>query len=188
MKRLIAILTTLLLLVWVLPGCSSSGNSAAGSGSNATSSAATGTQSSADTSGSTSAAGSSSAAESGDGATVNLMDYYTVTDPVGVDYDQRIALYKPLLESDDHYADGCRETFTVLYGKDGKGVYMYNVEIYETEEQATAYMESAGQGEVDGTVYITTSDAAFFTAMESFVPDFDTWVNNMMASGMMELE
>ena len=188
MKRFIAMLMTLLLLLCVLPGCSSFGQSAASSGSNAGSGNTASAQSSADASSSASAAGSSSASESGDGATVNLMDYYTVTDPAGVDYDQRIALYMPVLESDEHYADGCREVFTVLYGKDGKGVYMYNVEIYETEDQATAYMESAGNGEVDGTAYITTSDAAFFTAMESFVPDLDTWVNNMMASGMMELE
>ena len=167
MKRFIAIFMTLLLVLCVLTSCSSSGKTATSSGSSAASS------------------GSSDSAEGGDSASVNLMDYYTVTDPAGVDYDQRVALYMPVLESDEHYADGCREVFTVLYGK---GVYMYNVEIYETEEQATAYMESAGNGEVDGTAYVTTSDAAFFTAMESFVPDFDTWVNNMMASGMMELE
>lgn len=182
MKRFIAISMTLLLVLCVLTGCSSSGKTATSSGSSAGSGNATSAQSSAD------ASGSSDSAEAGDSASVNLMDYYTVTDPAGVDYDQRVALYMPILESDEHYADGCREVFTVLYGKDGKGVYMYNVEIYETEEQATAYMESAGNGEVDGTAYVTTSDAAFFTAMESFVPDFDTWVNNMMASGMMELE
>ena len=178
MKRFIAILMTSLLLLCLLAGCSSSGKTATGSSS----STGSGNASSA------AASGSSAAVEGGDSSTVNLMDYYTVTDPEGVDYDQRVALYMPVLESDEHYADGCREVFTVLYGKEGKGVYMYNVEIYETEEQATAYMESAGNGEVDGTAYITTSDAAFFTAMESFVPDFDTWVNNMMASGMMELE
>lgn len=182
MKRFIAIFMTLLLVLCVLTGCSSSGKTATSSGN------ATSAQSSADASSSAAASGSSAAAEGGDSASVNLMDYYTVSDPEGVDYDQRVALYMPILESDEHYADGCREMFTVLYGLEGKGVYMYNVEIYETEEQATAYMESAGNGEVDGTAYITTSDAAFFTAMESFVPDFDTWVNNMMASGMMELE
>lgn len=182
MKRFIAIFMTLLLVLCVLTGCSSSGKTATSSGN------ATSAQSSADASSSAAASGSSAAAEGGDSASVNLMDYYTVSDPAGVDYDQRVALYMPILESDEHYADGCREMFTVLYGLEGKGVYMYNVEIYETEEQATAYMESAGNGEVDGTAYITTSDAAFFTAMESFVPDFDTWVNNMMASGMMELE
>lgn len=189
MKRFIAIFMTLLLVLCVLTSCSSSGKTATSSGSSAASAQSSAdASSSAAASGSATASGSSTTAEGGDSSTVNLMDYYTVTDPEGVDYDQRVALYMPLLESDDHYADGCREVFTVLYGKDGKGVYMYNVEIYETEEQATAYMESAGNGQVDGTAYITTSDAAFFTAMESFVPDFDTWVNNMMASGMMELE
>lgn len=188
MKRFIAILMTSLLLLCLLAGSSSSGKTATGSSSSTGSGNASSAASSADASSSAAASGSSAAVEGGDSSTVNLMDYYTVTDPEGVDYDQRVALYMPILESDDHYADGCREMFTVLYGKEGKGVYMYNVEIYETEEQATAYMESAGNGEVDGTAYITTSDAAFFTAMESFVPDFDTWVNNMMASGMMELE
>lgn len=188
MKRFIAILMTSLLLLCLLAGCSSSGKTATGSSSSTGSGNASSAASSADASSSAAASGSSAAVEGGDSSTVNLMDYYTVTDPEGVDYDQRVALYMPVLESDEHYADGCREVFTVLYGKEGKGVYMYNVEIYETEEQATAYMESAGNGEVDGTAYITTSDAAFFTAMESFVPDFDTWVNNMMASGMMELE
>lgn len=187
MKRFIAILMTSLLLLCLLAGCSSSGKTATGSSSTGSGNASS-AASSADASSSAAASGSSAAVEGGDSSTVNLMDYYTVTDPEGVDYDQRVALYMPVLESDEHYADGCREVFTVLYGKEGKGVYMYNVEIYETEEQATAYMESAGNGEVDGTAYITTSDAAFFTAMESFVPDFDTWVNNMMASGMMELE
>lgn len=177
MKRFAAMLMTLLLLVCVLPGCSSTKET--GSTNGPESSASTG---------SAAASNDAASSDSDDSSTVNLMDYYTVSDPEGVDYDQRIALYMPLLESDEHYADGCRELFTVLYGKDGKGVYMYNVEIYETEEQATSYMETAGSGEVDGTAYITTSDEAFFTAMESFVPDLDTWVSNMMASGMMELE
>lgn len=170
-------LMTLLLLVCVLPGCSSSKGTAS-----------TSTPQGSASTGSATASNDAASSASDDSSTVNLMDYYTVSDPEGVDYDQRVALYMPVLESDEHYADGCRETFCVLYGKEGKGVYMYNVEVYETEEQAAAYMESAGNGEVDGTIYITTSDEAFFTAMESFVPDLDTWINNMMASGMMELE
>ncbi len=123
-----------------------------------------------------------------DGSTVNLMDLYTVEDPEGVEYDQRVALYKPFLESDDHYADGAREMFFVYYGKDGKGVYMYNVEIFESEESAAAYLETAGVGEVDGKAYVATSDADFFAAMESFIPDLQTWIDNCMASGMIEVD
>ena len=123
-----------------------------------------------------------------DPAVVNLMDMYSVTDPEGVDYDQRIAMYMPIIESDEHYADGCRHMFVVIYGNEGKGVYMYSVEIYETEEQATEYMVAAESGEVDGVVYIVSSDAAFFAMMESFIPDLDTWLTNLMLSGMMEIE
>lgn len=119
--------------------------------------------------------------------TVDLMGLYTVTDPEGVEYDERVALYMPVLESDEHYADGCRYVFTVFYGLEGKGVYMYNVETYETEEQAAAYAESTGTA-ADGTAVVSESDASFFAAMESFIPDLDTYISNNMASGMMELE
>lgn len=119
--------------------------------------------------------------------TVNLMDVYSVTDPENLEYDRRVALYMPVLESDEHYSDGCRSLFTVLYGLDGKGVFMYSIEIYETEADAEAYQAASGSGEVDGTALVTTSDAAFFTAMESFVPDLDTWVSNLEASGMIEI-
>lgn len=122
-----------------------------------------------------------------DSSTVNLMDLYTVTDPEGVEYDQRVALYKPVLESDEHYADGARESFCVLYGKDGKGVYMYSVETFETQEQAEAYLAESEVGKTDGSVYINETDADFFAAMEAFMPDLQSWIDNMMLSGMMEL-
>ena len=123
-----------------------------------------------------------------DPTVVNLMDMYSVKDPDGVEYDQRVALYAPVLESDESYATGVRHNFAVLYGKDGKGVYMYSVDIFDTEDSAKAYAEDAGQGTVDGTVVVTTSDASFFATMESFVPDLQTWIDNMMMSGMVEVD
>lgn len=123
-----------------------------------------------------------------DSSVVNLMDMYSVEDPEGVEYDQRTALYMPVLESDELYASGARHVFSVYYGKEGKGVYLYAVTIFDSEESASAYQESVGAGEVDGTAHIGTSDADFFTAMESFIPDLQTWIDNSMASGMIEVE
>lgn len=123
-----------------------------------------------------------------DATVVNLMDMYTVKDPEGVEYDQRTALYAPILESDESYATGARNTFVVLYGKEGKGVYMYTVTIFDTEESAKAYADEAGAGTVDGTAHVATSDADFFTTMESFIPDLQTWINNLMQSGMVEVD
>lgn len=123
-----------------------------------------------------------------DSSVVNLMDMYSVEDPKDVAYDQRTVLYMPVLESSDHYADGARHLFSVLYGKEGKGVYMYNVEVYEEAEQAAAYKEQAQIGEVDGAVYITESNADFFVEMEAFIPDLQAMIDNLMASGMMEID
>lgn len=119
---------------------------------------------------------------------LNLMDMYTIQDPEGVEYDQRTALYAPTLESDENYARGVRHTFVVFYGKDGKGVYMYEVTVCDTPENAEAYKTLVDADKVDGNVVIVTSDAAFFTAMESFIPDLKTWIDNMSASGLMPLE
>lgn len=122
------------------------------------------------------------------GSSVNLMDLYSVEDPEGLEYDQRTALYMPVLESDESYASGARHLFTVYYGKEGKGVYLYTVTLFDSEESAAAYLETAGAGEVDGTAHVTTSDAEFFAAMESFIPDLQTWIDNSMASGMIEVD
>ncbi len=159
MKRLLALLMTALMLVGVLAGC--------------------GGDPSDKKDGSGDAAGSTE---------VNLMDMYTVKDPEGVEYDQRVALYMPVLESDEEYAGGKRYVFSVIYSKDNKGVYMYNVDIFDTEESAKAYLEENGNGVVDGSAVVTESDADFFATMEAFIPDAQTWIDNMMASGMMELE
>lgn len=123
-----------------------------------------------------------------DDSVVNLMDMYSVKDPEDVEYDQRVALYMPVLENDESYASGARHIFSVIYGKDGKGVYMYDVEVFDSEESATAFKDASGEGKVDGNVYVSGSDETFFAAMESFIPDFQTWVDNMMASGMIEVE
>lgn len=127
-----------------------------------------------------------SGASSEDSSVVTLMDLYSVEDPGDVTYDQRTVLYMPVLESDEHYADGARHLFSVLYGKEGKGVYMYNVEIFEEAERATSYQEQAGAGKTDGVAFITDSDENFFIEMESFIPDLQTMIDNLMESGMME--
>ena len=119
---------------------------------------------------------------------LNLMDMYTIKDPEGVEYDQRVALYAPMLESDENYGRGVRHTFEVLYGKDGKGVYMYEVTVCDTPENAAAYKELAGADTVDGNVVIGSSDAAFFAAMEAFIPDLQTWIDNLSMSGFMPLD
>lgn len=159
MKKVFAILLTAMMMVCLLAGCGSNNNA------------------------------NDKKEDAGEDKTVvNLMDMYSVKDPEGVEYDQRVALYMPVLESDENYAIGERHVFAVLYGKDGKGVYMYDVEIFDTEESAKAFQEEAGEGEVDGNVYISTADATFFTAMEAFIPDLQTFIDNMMMSGMVEID
>ena len=105
---------------------------------------------------------------------VNLMDEYTVKDPEGVEYDQRVALYMPILESAEEYTTGARSSYTVLYGKENKGVFMTSVVIYDSEESAAAAQKS--------------SDATFFTAMEEFFPDFQSWIDTMQQAGMTQLD
>lgn len=121
------------------------------------------------------------------GNKVNLYDMYTVTDPEGVEYDKRVALYAPVLESDENYASGHRELFIVLYGKEDQGVYMYTVEIFDTEANAAAYAAEKNFT-ADGKAVISSNDASFFVAMSSFVPDFQTWIDNNEQSGMIELD
>ena len=121
------------------------------------------------------------------GNKVNLYDMYTVTDPEGVEYDKRVALYAPVLESDENYASGQRDFFVVLYGKNDQGVYMYNVFIFDTEANAAAY--AAGHNcTADGKAAISSNDASFFVAMSSFIPNFQTWIDNNLQSGMIELD
>ena len=122
-----------------------------------------------------------------DGNKVHLYDEYTVTDPEGVEYDQRIALYAPVLESDDAYASGQRDLFVVFYGKDDQGVYMYTVMIFDTEANASAYAAEKGYT-ADGKAVVSSNDATFFAAMSSFIPNFQTWIDNNKQSGMIELD
>lgn len=180
MKPVSAMVLTVVLASCVLMGCSASSGSTAAPESPATSESSAAQQPEETV--------SAASAESGSADTVDLMGMYTVTDPEGVDYDLRVALYQPVLESDEDYASGMRYNFSVVYGKDGKGVYMYSVSVFDTAEDAQAYLDSAQNGTVEGDVYVNTNDATFFTAMESFIPDVNTWINNMQASGMMELE
>lgn len=121
---------------------------------------------------------------------VNLMDEYTVKDPEGVEYDQRVALYMPILESAEEYTTGARSSYTVLYGKENKGVFMTSVVIYDSEESAAAAQKSSenANAKVDGKAVITESDATFFTAMEEFFPDFQSWIDTMQQAGMTQLD
>ena len=121
------------------------------------------------------------------GNKVNLYDSYTVTDPEGVEYDKRVALYAPVLESDENYASGQRDFFVVLYGKDDQGVYMYNVFIFDTEEHAAAYA-AEHNCTADGKAAVSSNDASFFVAMSSFIPNFQTRIDNNLQSGMIELD
>ncbi|MGI6254733.1 MAG: hypothetical protein ACOYJZ_03775 [Acutalibacter sp.] len=177
MKKALTLLMAMAMMLCLLAACSGEKDQS----TNSQSSSSAADQSSSAATDQT----SSSAAED---SQVNLMDMYTVTDPEGVEYDQRVALYAPVLESDENYAAGQREIFAVLYGKDGKGVFMYDVIVFDTEDSANAYRQDAGAGEVDGTVYVKESGADLFAAMESYVPTFQTWIDNMMASGMVEVE
>ncbi len=174
MKKLFALLMAAMMLVCMLAGCGEQKNNGNAQGEPNQGNVDT-PQDETDPSGE-------------DDSVVNLMDMYSVEDPEGVEYDQRVALYMPVQESDESYATGVRHDFAVLYGKENKGVYMYDVEMFDSEESATAFQEAAGEGTVDGTAYIAESDADFFAAMEAFIPDFQTYIDNMMMSGMVELD
>ncbi len=118
---------------------------------------------------------------------VDLNGMYTVQDPEGVEFDERYELYKPYIQADENYAEGARYTFAVIYAKEGKGQYMYAVDIFETKEQAIAYQEENDTGTVDGKAVVAISDADFFITMEAFVPTVDDWINNLEESGMMPI-
>ena len=119
--------------------------------------------------------------------TVNLMDQYTISDPAGVDYDQRRVFYERIKQDDNRYAIGLRTSFCVLYGKGEKGVYMYNVDVFDAPESAAAYMEVANGVEVDGKVCISKTDKDYFVKVERTYPNFQAWVDNLKESGMTEL-
>ena len=76
----------------------------------------------------------------------------------------------------------------MLYGKDGKGVYMYTVAILESEEAAEAYQEMMEAGTVDGKVYVESADASFFAMMEAFIPDLQTYITTLEDAGMTKLD
>ena len=120
--------------------------------------------------------------------TVNLMDLYTVTDPEGVEYDTRRVFHSETTEDNYYYASGLRHEFNVLYGKDDKAVSMCSVMVFETGEQAAAYVEEEESGTVDGSCVVTVSDASFFEMMSAVIPDLQGWIDNLTTSGMTEIE
>lgn len=119
--------------------------------------------------------------------TVNLKDFYTVTDPEDLEYDVRKVFYSETTEDNFFYASGLRHEFNVLYGKENKGVYMYSVMVFETEEQATAYVEEEEAGTVDGNCVVTVTEMSFFEMMSSMIPDLQGWIDNLTTSGMTEI-
>lgn len=182
-KKVFSMVLVLCVLVGAFTGCAKKNDS---SDKKVSTEQAISTEKVANTENSVSA--SEASTQKGGAKEVNLNGMYTVKDPAGVDYDTRTALYKPVVNTDDTYAEGDRYSFMVIYGKEGKGQYMYAVEIFETADQATAYQKKAGKGTVDGKAVVVTSDATFFQKMESFMPTVDDWVNNSKESGMMPVE
>ena len=120
--------------------------------------------------------------------TVNLMDMYTVIDPEGLEYDTRRVFYSETPEDDFFYGSGLRHSFNVIYGKDDKAVYMYSVSVFETEEQAAAYVEEEETGTVDGNCVVTVTETSFFEMMASMIPDLQGWIDNLTTSGMTEID
>ena len=122
---------------------------------------------------------------------VDLNGFYTITDPEGVEYDQRIVLYDELSEEDEDdatmYDLGIRHDFVVVYGKDNQGVFSYEVVVLETEEQAAAYAERNG-GTQDGTIVVLESDASYFEMMSAFLPDLQTYIDFMAGMGLTVLD
>lgn len=119
---------------------------------------------------------------------VDLQGKYTVKDPEGVKYDNRIALYKPFINGDDMYKQGARYSYMVFYGLNGKGQYMYDVEIFDTKENAAAYQKANSKATLDGTAVVTKNDATFFVKMEAFIPTLNDFISNEKQSGYMDLK
>ena len=120
---------------------------------------------------------------------VNLKDMYTVYDPEGVEYDQRIVFYTEITEENDAtmYALGIRHDFVVVYGKDNQGVFSYEVVVLETEEQAAEYA-GRNNGKQDGAIVVLESDASYFEMMSAFLPDLQTYIDFMAGMGMTVLD
>lgn len=119
---------------------------------------------------------------------VDLQGNYTVKDPEGLEYDSRTVIYKPNIAGDDVYEKGGKDSYVVIYSLEKKGKYMFNVQTFDTNENAVAYQKEQGNGTVDGKVVIVESDENFFIAMESFIPSPDDFINNMKQNGYMDLE
>ena len=116
------------------------------------------------------------------------LDGYIVADPEGVEYETRLALYRPVLPGEEEAEMGITDMYMIYYytGTDGKA--QISITVFETEEQAQAYQTAAEKGEVDGNVYISVLGEDFFIAMAAFMPDVNDMIGNMMMSGFMEME
>jgi hypothetical protein len=111
-----------------------------------------------------------------------------LTEPEGLEYDNRTILYKPYIQGEDEYSKGDRTSYVGIYSLKNKGKYMFTVEVFDTKAHASAYLKSDGKGTVDGNVWIGRNDETLFIKMASFVPTAGDWIKNLKQSGYMELK
>ena len=116
------------------------------------------------------------------------LDGYILVDPEGVEYETRLALYRPVLPGEEEAEMGITDMYVIYYYTGTNGKAQVSIMVFENEEQAQAYLETAQNGEVDGNVYISVLGEEFFIAMAAFMPDVNDMIGNMMMSGFMEVE
>lgn len=178
MKRILAIVLTLVMLTAVLAACAPADNNTEGTTTAPTSTAPT-------TTAPTTTAPTTAPVVNN---TVNLMDIYTITDPEGVEYDERVVLHMAYAAGDGMYEEGYRHSFIVVYGKETVPVFSYNVDVFETADQAEAYKVMAEGGETDGNVYYSTITADFFAMMAAMIPDVASYIALQTDAGYAKLE
>ncbi len=178
MKRTLAILLSVVLTISLLAACTPADNNTEGTTTAPTSTAPT-------TTAPTTTAPTTAPVVNN---TVNLMDIYTITDPEGVEYDERIVLYKTYAAGDGMYEEGYRYSFIVVYGKETAPVFSYNVDVFETADQAEAYKVLAEGGQTDGNVYYSTIAADFFAMMAAMIPDVASYIALQSDAGYAKLE
>lgn len=184
MKRTLAIVLSVVLTLSLLAACIPTDNNTEGTTTAPTSTAPTTTAPT--TTAPTTTAPTTTAPVVNN--TVNLMDIYTITDPEGVEYDERIVLYKTYSAGDSMYEEGYRHSFIVVYGKESAPVFSYNIDVYETADQAEAYKVLAEAGETDGNVYYSTVTGDFFAMMAAMIPDVASYIALQTDAGYAKLE
>ncbi len=179
MKRIVSILLSAVLVLGLMVACAPADNNTEGTTTAPTSTAPT-------TTAPTTTAPTTTAPVVNN--TVNLMDIYTITDPEGVEYDERIVLHMAYAAGDSMYEEGHRHAFIVVYGKESKPVFSYNIDIFETAAQAEAYKVLVESGETDGNAYYSTITADFFAMMAEMIPDVASYIALQTDAGYAKLE